>query len=460
MNHPNLPESFIKRMEKQLDKENFQSFLSHYREDAPVSIRLNPAKAIKSEGLEQVPWAKHGYYLPERPVFTLDPLFHAGAYYVQEASSMFVEEAFRQVMANAEGIKVLDLSAAPGGKSTLLASLLDNSSLLVANEVIRARVGILEENLSKWGHPNIIITNNDPSDFSAIENYFDLILVDAPCSGEGMFRKDPEACNQWSEENVQLCAGRQERILADIIPALKPGGILIYSTCTFSKEENEENIKLLVEEEGFTSIRLQLKEEWNITESVETTNEGAAYSYRFYPNKVKGEGFFLACLKKEGGREGIFKRKVREDKQKMLPQKLRPVVSKWVEESKQFEFLVHAEEVYALPKTIVHEFFYLDMHLKVKYSGVKIGRLSGENLIPSHELALSLIVNENHVPSAELSKEEAIAYLRKEDIKPETNGLQGWALVKYEGLNLGWVKILKNRINNYFPMGLRIRMKG
>jgi 16S rRNA C967 or C1407 C5-methylase (RsmB/RsmF family) len=313
MNHPNLPESFIKRMEKQLDKENFQSFLSHYREDAPVSIRLNPAKAIKSEGLEQVPWAKHGYYLPERPVFTLDPLFHAGAYYVQEASSMFVEEAFRQVMANAEGIKVLDLSAAPGGKSTLLASLLDNSSLLVANEVIRARVGILEENLSKWGHPNIIITNNDPSDFSAIENYFDLILVDAPCSGEGMFRKDPEACNQWSEENVQLCAGRQERILADIIPALKPGGILIYSTCTFSKEENEENIKLLVEEEGFTSIRLQLKEEWNITESVETTNEGAAYSYRFYPNKVKGEGFFLACLKKEGGREGIFKRKVRED---------------------------------------------------------------------------------------------------------------------------------------------------
>ena len=204
-----------------------------------------------------MPWCEYGFYLNERPVFTFDPLLHAGAYYVQEASSMFLYEVLKQTCDDTNK-KVLDLCAAPGGKSSLMSSYFKNS-LLVSNEAIKQRANILYENLTKWGSANVIITNNDAADFKRLENYFDVIVVDAPCSGSGLFRKDAEAINEWSIKNVELCNQRQQRILADVYPALKQDGILIYSTCSYSKEEDEDISDWLKNNFNVDSLQLKLK---------------------------------------------------------------------------------------------------------------------------------------------------------------------------------------------------------
>ena len=262
------------------------------QQDTPVSVRMNTAKwehvpAHRSA----VPWSEQGYYLDGRPTFTFDPLFHAGCYYVQEASSMFVEQALRQYVT--EPSVMLDLCAAPGGKSTLCRSVLPEGSLLVANEVMRNRSQVLAENLVKWGHPEVIVTNNDPADFTSLENTFDVMLTDVPCSGEGMFRKDPVAVSEWSLENVDTCWQRQRRILRDIWPCLKPGGLLIYSTCTYNREENEDNVAWIAETLGAEVLPLEVPEEWHITGNL----TGNAFPvYRFLPHRMQGEGLFLAVL--------------------------------------------------------------------------------------------------------------------------------------------------------------------
>ena len=229
----NLPAPFVAGMQQLLGNETFSAFQEALQTDTPVSVRMNTAKCGRiPEAATPVAWCTSGYYLSKRPTFTFDPLFHAGGYYVQEASSMFVEQALRRWV---EGpVVMLDLCAAPGGKSTLARSVLPPGSLLVANEVMRNRSQVLAENLIKWGHPGVIVTQNDPADFTDLGPVFDVILTDVPCSGEGMFRKDPVAITEWSPENVDLCVQRQRRILRDIWPALKPGGILIYSTCLSS----------------------------------------------------------------------------------------------------------------------------------------------------------------------------------------------------------------------------------
>ncbi len=233
----NLPASFIDYTRALLGNEEYEKLAAALQQEPPVSIRINKLR-MKEEGLSsltdssarfsfnKVPWASDGYYLDERLTFTFDPLFHAGCYYVQEASSMFVEQVLRQYVESP--VVMLDLCAAPGGKSTHARSVLPEGSLLVANEVIRNRSQVLAENLTKWGHPDVVVTNNDPADFSALPSFFDVILTDVPCSGEGMFRKDPVAVEEWSPENVEICWQRQRRIIADIWPCLKPGGILIY----------------------------------------------------------------------------------------------------------------------------------------------------------------------------------------------------------------------------------------
>ncbi len=262
-----LPSSFIKSIEQSpgFDKEAFEKV--HESGGQITSVRINPAKicnkqlAISNElcGLtnnqssiinnaaEKLLWSSNGFYLQQRPSFTLDPLFHAGAYYVQEASSMFLEEALKQTVDLSQSIKVLDLCAAPGGKSTLIQSVINDTSLLVSNEVIKTRVNVLSENITKWGAANVIVTNNDAKDFQRLPDYFDVIVVDAPCSGSGLFRKDPDAIREWSEQNVQLCSQRQQRILADVLPALKDDGVLIYSTCSYSQEEDEAIADWLIE---------------------------------------------------------------------------------------------------------------------------------------------------------------------------------------------------------------------
>jgi 16S rRNA C967 or C1407 C5-methylase (RsmB/RsmF family) len=296
-----LPNSFLQSLEN-IEGFDLNAFAAVHEENkALTSIRFNPNKKINVQDSvlqidAKIPWSTFGYYLKERPSFTKDPLFHAGAYYVQEASSMFLEQALQQTVDLNNSIKVLDLCAAPGGKSTLIQSLISKDSLLVSNEVIKTRVNVLAENITKWGAANVVVTNNDPRDFQRLDSYFDVIVVDAPCSGSGLFRKDPDAIREWSLDNVELCSQRQQRILADVKEALKQDGILIYSTCSYSRAENENIAEWLITENGFEAIQLQVKPEWNIVETI--TYETNAFGYRFYPDKVKGEGFFIAAFKK------------------------------------------------------------------------------------------------------------------------------------------------------------------
>jgi 16S rRNA C967 or C1407 C5-methylase (RsmB/RsmF family) len=233
-----LPIAFLDRMN--LEKEQLEAFLLALDAPTPTSIRLNTQKSCELFAFEEsIPWTLSGKYLKERISFTLDPQFHAGCYYVQEASSMLLEEAFKQIFASNQHLTILDLCAAPGGKSTHLLNLASSDSILVANEVISSRNSTLQYNIAKWGNANCIVTQNKPADFSSFKKMFDLIVIDAPCSGEGMFRKDPNSINEWSIENVEICSARQTDILDSILPCLKDGGILIYSTCTYEQIEND-----------------------------------------------------------------------------------------------------------------------------------------------------------------------------------------------------------------------------
>lgn len=426
----------------------------HQSGEQITSIRINPSKKTEIKNPKsEIPWNSHGYYLTERPSFTLDPLFHAGTYYVQEASSMFLEEALKQTVDLATPIRVLDLCAAPGGKSTLIQSLISNESLLVSNEVIKTRVNILAENITKWGAANVVVANNDAKDFQRLQNYFDVIVVDAPCSGSGLFRKDPSAIDEWSENNVELCSQRQQRILADVMPALKQGGVIIYSTCSYSQTEDEAICDWLIDEFKMKSLPLKLKEEWNIVETKSEKNNAAGY--RFYPNKLKGEGFFIAAF-----RNTIENNERTKANQKNKPEKATAkeieTVKPWLVNT-DFYFIKLNDEILALPLFLEQELPILQSSLYIKKAGIKLGTVIRNELIPNHELALSNIVAVT-VPSIEVNKETALQYLRKEDIKIETH-LKGWALVKYEGSALGWVKLLPNRINNYYPAAWRILNK-
>ncbi len=277
--------------------ERFERYLHSFEEEAPVSIRLNPRKpAGQPIDAEEVPWCRHAYYLKSRPNFTMDPLFHAGCYYVQEASSMFLDEIIRQLSTLNFKLSTLDLCAAPGGKSTLLRSALPEKSILYSNEPIRNRASILAENVQKWGYANHIVTNNYPKDYRKSKLRFDIILCDVPCSGEGMFRKDEATIREWSPQNVEKCWKLQREIVADAWECLNEGGLLIYSTCTFNTKENEENIRWILEKYDAEVLKVETKPEWNITGSLlEGFNEPV---YRFIPGITRGEGLFMCVLKK------------------------------------------------------------------------------------------------------------------------------------------------------------------
>lgn len=448
--HPGLPKAFEASLQSTLGAA-FPDFINSLKQAAPVSIRINPNKKSKSTE-EKIPWTDSGYYLKERPVFTLDPSFHAGSYYVQEASSMFLEQAFKQAVDHNKPLRVLDISAAPGGKSTHLLSLLNSESLLVSNEVIRSRASILAENIQKWGHSNVIVTNNDPEDFTKLEGFFDVIVVDAPCSGEGLFRKDPDAIKEWSPENVELCAKRQRRILADLWPALKENGTLIYSTCTYNRLENEENIKWLNENHSFESIKLNVNPEWDI----EVVEEKNVYGYHFYPHKVKGEGFFLTALRKtEPQNEAHFK--IRKGLN-APPKKILEQLESWTT-LKSPAFFTWNEVVYAVPNSIKKETEILLDHLKFVQAGTALAILKHDKLIPEHAAALAINLNKENFLQLEVSEQDALRYLRKEPV--EVNGTpKGYTLITYKGLPLGWANVLDNRMNNLYPKEWRIRMAG
>jgi NOL1/NOP2/fmu family ribosome biogenesis protein len=353
----------------------------------------------------------------------------------------------------------LDLSAAPGGKSTLLSSYLGDEGLLIANEVIGSRAQILKENCIKWGRGNTVVTNNDPEHFSPLEGLFDLVLVDAPCSGEGMFRKDPQARDEWSPEHVTLCASRQKRIVDKAGALVKGGGYLLYSTCTFNEKENEDILRFLTEEFAFEPVRIPLDPSWGIVESTVETADGTFFGYRFFPHRVAGEGFFLTALKRpdsattqELGRSKEFKH----HSLKRVSDKEAAVLEQEIGENGSGAYYLFQESYFRIDGRFSKQVEKIAQTLSLRYLGVELGKKQGENWIPSHEWALSTLPKANF-PSRDLTREEALDFLRKKEQIFSDLPL-GWVLLTYQGLGLGWIKNLGNRVNNYYPKEWRIRL--
>jgi 16S rRNA C967 or C1407 C5-methylase (RsmB/RsmF family)/NOL1/NOP2/fmu family ribosome biogenesis protein len=445
-----LPHAFKDQIQHQLHGE-FPAFIDALQTLSPTSIRLHPKKDNNRSIQVPVPWTAFGAYLDERPVFTLDPKFHGGSYYVQEASSMFLEQAIKQSVDLTQSLKVLDLCAAPGGKSTHLLSLLNDRSLLVSNEVIRSRASILSENIQKWGYPNCLITNNDPKDFSTLAGFFDVIVVDAPCSGEGLFRKDPQAVNQWSTENVTLCAARQKRILHDVWPALKEDGVLIYCTCTYNEKENEENLIALKNKHHVEFIDLMPSPSWNI----QTIEKDNIIGYRFFPHHIKGEGFFLSAFRKKetaDSMHGKIKSKLTTPTKK-ITERLRDYIT----DSAAYNFFQHNDLTFLLPENHVSNIETLLQNLRFIYGGTNLATVKHDKLIPEHALALSTALNRSAFPCIDVDEKTAIQYLRREAISLPDSAI-GFSLLTFQDIPIGWANVLQNRVNNMYPQEWRIRM--
>ena len=428
---------------------DYSDFHNSLYRPAPVSVRHNPGKINNFFG-DPVPWCLHGRYLQERPVFTLDPKLHAGAFYVQEASSMFVEQAVRQSTDLSKSLNVLDLCAAPGGKSTHLLSLLSKDSLLISNEVIRSRATILSENIQKWGHDNVIVTHSDPSNFGRMPGFFDLILLDAPCSGEGLFRKEPGAMREWSLPNVDHCSVRQKRILSDVWPALKPGGILIYSTCTYNEKENIENISWHHSKNNAESIKLSLEKTWGIS----TTEKGDCIGYQLFPHRVNGEGFFISVLKKTEG-SSPSKSRLKDTLHYPTKDQINGLCP-WISGPASQCFFLHHETIRMIPGMRVNELQYALNHLNVLVAGTAVAEITKNKLVPDHALALSQKLLKENIHRISVNREEALDYLRKNSTNLPTTQL-GFALIEFEGLGLGWVNVLQNRYNNLYPANWRVK---
>ncbi|MFY8137853.1 MAG: methyltransferase RsmF C-terminal domain-like protein [Flavobacteriales bacterium] len=447
-----LPEDFIKRISEQRPNDH-SVFLDAIQRDVISSIQLNESKETSLfQEADHVPWWPKGRFLNERPKFTQDPLFHAGAYYSQESSSMFVGWVAEQVLAGKEQVRVLDLCAAPGGKSLLLSSIIGERGCLISNEINKTRNAILVENLVKWGATNVIVTQGDAASFAKCEDYFDLILVDAPCSGEGMFRKDDVAIAEWSLANVEMCARRQEDILKDVLPLLRDDGHLIYSTCTFSVQENEAQSEWVVSHEGMEGVSFDVPGDWQIEE---VRGEGYV-GYKFLPHKVKGEGFYCSVFKRA---DGLVSRGKYKGYPKIWYRKANKTelaeAKKWLELER--EIIVSKYDTLHAINMSWEEYSETVGKLFVTMAGVEIGKMLREDLVPSHSLALQPNVHSG-VQRLLVDRGQALDYLCKEEMKIETP-ITGWALVVYENISLGWVKVLKQRINNYYPKEWKIRYR-
>lgn len=440
-----LPTEFLSSVRDILPTNEIEKFCKALQDEAITSIRLNPKKSTSIEySMQAVPWSKMGFYLEKRPSFTQDPLFWAGAYYVQEASSMFLEQVIRSLQIS-ENAVVLDLCAAPGGKSTHLLSLLPESTLLVSNEIIRNRADILKENLCRWGHSNYIVTQSEANIWGGLEGFFDVILVDAPCSGEGMFRKEEKALAEWSLENVNFCTIRQKNILSEVLPALANGGYLIYSTCTYNTQENEQNIRWLIEKYDLEYIEIPIDESWGIRKT--------ALGYRFFPHLLNGEGFFIACLRKKGHS------KAKRTKKNIFA----PIAKKdaknfeyWLANSSEKAIFTYQEKNFLLYPLHTEYISQIAQVAYIRHTALELGAFKQKDFIPTHDLAMSRDLSED-VRGIELNREAALLYLSKKDFLLPENTLKGWNLVKYQNLALGWIKVLDNRINNYYPVEIRIR---
>ena len=468
--------------------------------NTPTSIRTNPFKPLKDgeclfapvdngellsdiavpPTLRPVPWCSSGSYLSERPTFAHDPLWHAGAYYVQEAASMFIAQAYKVIESThadeatkGNPLKMLDLCAAPGGKSTLWRSLLPDDALLVANEPIRQRAQVLAENLTKWGHPHTFVTQAFPDVFTSLEETFDIIATDVPCSGEGMFRKDEQAREEWSLAAVISCAERQRDILTAVWPALKEGGFCVYSTCTFNREENEDLVAWACDTLGAELVEIPTDPAWNI--AGDTTGRNLPV-YHFFPHRTEGEGLFLALLRKKtqdvgesllGGDTFLSskwektqgsraaKGKKRGDTPSTKPN---ATLLSWLHNAEDFTFQCSEAGVWtAVPTAFVGIREQLAQVAPLLIGGIEIAEEKGKKLVPQHALAMSISTSDTAFPRVEISSELALAYLHREAITLPLEAPRGYVVLTYRGIALGFANNLGNRANNLYPNEWRLR---
>jgi len=468
-----LPNDFILQMKDIIGDENSRRLCDALAEKATVSIRLNRAKTsdipfdTDTVG-KPVAWCNDGFYLNERPLFTLDPLLHAGAYYVQEASSMFLSHVVGTLLGKRTAdddiektdlapLAILDMCAAPGGKSTILRTMMPQDSLLIANEPIGRRANILSENIQKQGFPNTIVTNNYPKDFSRSGIMFDFILCDVPCSGEGMFRKDRQAIEEWSPQSVAKCQALQREIVSEAWKCLRDGGTMIYSTCTFNTRENEENIRWIADELGGEVIDIPTEPSWNISGSL--LKDFNMPVYRFIPGKTEGEGLFMAVIRKKDDTT-IYSKANRNIKGKNRNNGKNGTVdlSRYIRRADDFTTIETDGDIVAFPKMWEQIYKTARKNLRIVHAGITIGQTKGRDFIPHQALALSTILKKDAFPCVDLEYEDAIKYLRKESIELHGDVPRGYVVVCYKGLPLGFVKNIGNRSNNLYPNEWRVRM--
>ena len=444
-----LDKRFIEQIRQLLSPDEATQLLDSITNCEPsVSIRVNECKGLGAPiGLERVPWCNKGYYLPSRPQFTFDPLFHGGCYYVQDASSMFIYHVLKSLAKS--DVNYLDLCAAPGGKTTAALQALSPDSVIVANDIVPQRAHILKENIIKWGYDNCMVTNSSPKSLGALTHEFDIIAADVPCSGEGMFRKDDEAVAQWSTELVAQCAARQRSILNDVWNALKPGGYFIYSTCTYNVEENENVVDYIANNLDASVVDIAVHESWKIKGALTGNNR----CYRFMPHLTRGEGLFMCILRKNS--DALSKTSVpnRLKNKKKGHGTIPNQVGDWLPQS--YEFNETNGLVDAINKNVKEKLKCNYDNIKViKPLGLEVGTIKGKNLIPSHQLAMSTSINDKSFPKCEVDYLTAIAYLRGESITIDAP--RGYVLITYRNHIIGFVNNLGNRANNLYPKSWRI----
>ena len=439
-----LPDGFIEQLRGLLPDEWQELATAISSTERSVAVRVNAPRGVSvPDGARHVPWCGQGFYLDGRPSFTFDTDWHAGRYYVQDASSMFIGHVIKHFVQ--EPVRYLDLCAAPGGKTTSALQALPQGSLVVANEIVTPRARVLADNIIRWGNPRCVVTSNAPKDLGQLSAFFDVIATDVPCSGEGMMRKDDEAVTQWSPQLVDQCAQRQREILTDVWQALRPGGLLIYSTCTYNRQENEQIADFIVNELGATSLEVPVEPSWNIHPAIGSD----CHCYRFMPHRVDGEGLFLAVFRKAGN---ALRQEVR-IKEKS-PKKADETGKNWLVCPDDYVVEPQGDLLIAVPQDIRREVTALRASLNVLHAGVELATAMGRKTVPHHALAMSLARAEDAFPVAEVDYPTALRYLRGESIS--VDGPRSYVLIAHKGAVLGFANNLGNRANNLYPKPLRI----
>lgn len=438
-----LPEQFIAMLDA---SPAFDGLAEALATSAPsVAVRVNAAKGLSpADGADTVPWCPQGVFLNERPAFTFDPRLHQGLYYVQDASSMILARIAGLLNtdehAGSGPLRWLDACAAPGGKTTAVADSLADGSYIVANEFDSRRAAALVENVERWGCPRVTVTAGDTAAFTPLDGFFDVVAVDAPCSGEGMMRKEPEAVAQWSPALTERCAALQREIVANLWPAIRPGGYLVYSTCTFNTVENEENVRYFMDTYGATSVDLSLDTLPGVIPSLDSS-----HAARFLPGRVRGEGLFVSVLRKPGDSPAV---------PVSMPRKWRGTdLPDWLDGS--YAGILAGQSLHAIPVSCAAAMLRIADVTRVLTQGVLAGVVKGRDLVPSQALATNTALRRGTFPEADVDRHSALAFLRGEPL--HIDAPRGFVLLTYNHRPLGFVKNIGNRANNLLPDSRRIR---